>query len=412
MKRPLPWILAALLVSALRVFTPVAKIMTDGAAYLNLATEGLTAGSHLAAPFAYRFAVPMTVHFASLLTGAAPRAVFQVVVVAAGFALLLAMYALALRSGAAARSAAVIMIVAASSLFAVRFPFYCPFDVDIEACVVSCLAFDCYRRGSHVAALGVSLAGLLFKEFLLAPLAALTVAFLLEYRREGSLRSLRLATLTVVMTVVVFIVPRVLIPVTSSFGTITEYRLQSPSTTLYFTQLRMFLAWPPKPGAAANIVLALLSFWLPVLMLWTPARAGAIRRAAGRDATPLGVWLVAIVALMAVGGTKIMVFAVYTAPLFAAAMAALLETGPSRFETAFVVVATALFNRIVFPLGSPGADPGVDIGFYGAYGLDLSDATLWRLAEAAGWVAAAAILRHWRPRGEGARGAGESIAEA
>ena len=393
MKHPLPWILAAVLVAALRLGTPVAKVMTDGAAYLELATEGFSAGARLGAPFAYRFAVPIIVHLAGAFTGAPPRVIFPVVVMLAGYGLLLAAYALAIQAGATRRSAAVVMLIAACSLFAVRFPLYCPFDVDIEACLVSCAAFACFRRGAYGAALAVSLAGLLFKEFLLAPLAALTVAWLIRYRRDGSLRSLQMATLAVVATLAVFIVPRVLIPVTSSFGTITEYRLQTPSRTLYFSQLRMFLAWPPKAGAALNIVLALLSFWLPALMLWTPARGRALRRAAGNDAAALGVWACSIVALMAVGGTKIMVFAVYTAPLLGAALSALLEAGPSAAETLFVIAATAIFNRIVFPLGSPGGDPGVDIGFYGAYGLDPGDAAPWRFAEAAAWVALAGLLR-------------------
>ncbi|HTO95249.1 MAG TPA: hypothetical protein VMM80_12740 [Bacteroidota bacterium] len=393
MKRAFPWTLAALLVAALRLTTPVARVMTDGAEYLRLATEGFSGTAHLGAPFAYRFAVPMLARLVCIVTGASPREIFLLVVLLAGFGLLVASYAAARGEGAAPRTSALIMVVMASSLFAVRFPLYCPFDVDIEACLVSFAAFACLRRGAPLAALAVSLVGLLFKEFLLAPLAALSATFALQYARERSLRPLRLLTLTVVLTVTAFVLPRVLIPVTSSFGAITEYRLQSPSRTLYFSQLRMSLAWPPTPGALVNIVLALLSFWLPVVMLWTPSRGAALLRAAGKDRIPLLAWLIGVIALMTVGGTKIMVFAAYTAPLLVAALAALLKTGPSRAEVIFLLVATAVFNRIVLPLGSPGGDPGVDIGFYGAYGLDVTDASLWRFAEAAGWVISAALVR-------------------
>ena len=395
MKRSLPWLLAAFLVAALRLGTPVAKIMTDGAEYLNLAVQGFAPGARIAAPFAYRFAVPIIVHLAGALTGFSPRDLFPLVALLAGFGLLMAAYGLALQAGAARRNALIVMLITASSLFAVRFPLYCPFDVDIEACLVACAAFACYRRGSPGAGLAVSLVGLLFKEFLAAPLAALAAMWILEYIRERTLSPLRLLTLAVVLAAAVFIVPRVLIPVTSSFGTITEYRLTAPSRTLYFSQLRMFLAWPPKPGALLNIALALLSFWLPVAMLWTPSRGSALTRSAGNDRIPLLAWLVAVTGLMTVGGTKIMVFAVYTAPLFIPALAVLLETGPSVVEVVFVAAATALFNRIVLPLGSTGGDPGVDIGFYGAYGLEATDTTAWRFAEAAGWVAAAALVRAW-----------------
>jgi len=398
MKHLFPWILAALLVSALRLGTPVARIMTDGAEYLHLAEQGFSPGAHLGAPFAYRIAVPMLVRAASALTGAAPAAVFPVVVLIAGFGVLLAGCALAGREGASPRNAAFVMLLLAASLFAVRFPLYCPFDVDIEACLVSCAAFACVRRGSMGAAIAVSLGGLLFKEFLLAPLAAITIVFLLRYAQERSVRPLQSATLTVVLTLAVFLIPRLLIPVTSSFGTIIEYRLPSPSRTLYFSQLRMFLAWPPRPATAVNILLALLSFWLPALMLWTRSRGGAVLRAAGGNRILFLVWLAAVVGLMTVGGTKIMVFAVYTLPFLAATLGVILETGPHPAEVLFVLAATALFNRIVFPLGSPGGDPGVDIGFYGAYGLEITDATLRRLAEAAGWVGAAVLMRLWLRR--------------
>jgi hypothetical protein len=51
-----------------------------------------------------------------------------------------------------------------------------------------------------------------------------------------------------------------------------------------------------------------------------------------------------------------------------------------------VLVATALFNRTLIVFGTPGGDPGELIYFYGAYWHELSEVTLVRYAEMAGWV--------------------------
>jgi hypothetical protein len=387
-----PGTLAAVLVFALRLSTPLARLMTDGAEYLNLANLGLVPQAHLGAPFVYRFAVPLFVHVLGLVTGAPPVSVFPVVAFAACIVLLTGAYRVALIVDPSPANALVVMLLLACSLFVVRFPLYCPYDVDVEACIVSFAAFACILRRAYPAALAVSLVGLIFKEFLLAPLAVLTGMFVLHSIRERSAREFRWALLTFGLTFCFFFLPRLLIPVSGGYGTSLHYKVDAPSRTLYLSELRMFLAWPPNPDILINVVLSLVSFWLPGLMLLTPGRIRALRADPGFEWITVILWTATVLLLMSIGGTKVMVFAIYTAPVLVLIVSLLLRMNVHAAEVSAVVIGTAVFNRIMFSFGSAGGDPGTDIAFYGAY-RGLTEVTAWRFAEVIGWVLVAWVVR-------------------
>jgi len=373
-------------VAVFRITTPISRIMTDGSEYLKVAVAGLDPAAHLGAPFVYRFAVPMFVHGLYRVSGTTPEVIFPVVVFIASGMLLLATYFLALSAGVSKGKALLIMGFIASSVFAVRFPLYCPFDVDIEAVLLSFIVFALLVRRSYAGSLAVSLVGLLFKEFFLAPLAVLAWNFLTQYVRQRTLGPLRWLTLTVVMTVVVFFAPRLMIPVSTAYGAIIQVRSPEPSQTMYLSELRTFLAWPPQIGTPVNLLLAILSFWLPVLMLMTRDRCRVLWNRLGENRTIVLCWMLTVSVLMSVGGTKLPVFATYTAPLFVLIVGMLAREGVSVQEMLIVLVATALFNRTLIVFGTPGGDPGELIYFYGAYWHELSEVTLVRYAEMAGWV--------------------------
>jgi hypothetical protein len=284
------------------------------------------------------------------------------------------------------------MLLLACSLFVVRFPLYCPYDVDVEAFIVAFAAFACLLRKEYPAALAISLAGLLFKEFLLAPLAVLTGTFVLHALRERSVSQFRWALLTFGLTFCVFFLPRLLIPVTAGYGTSLHYKVDAPSRTLYLSELRMFLAWPPNPDILINVVLSIVSFWLPAFMLLTPGRIRALRRDPGVEWITVILWTLTVFLLMSIGGTKVMVFAVYTAPVLVLIVSLLLRMNVTVAEASAVVIGTAVFNRIIFSFGTVGGDPGMDIAFYGAY-RGLTEVTACRLAEIIGWVLAAWAVR-------------------
>jgi hypothetical protein len=382
----IPLALAILAIVLIRLTTPIAQPANDGIEYLKIASAGLDPQAQLAAPFAYRFAIPLLVHLVSLVTGAAPLTIFPWFAALSCVMVLLSAYGVALIAGASRGYALLAMLVLACSLFIVRFPLYFPFAVDVEALAVSFLAFALLLRRSYVAALIVSLVGLLFKEFLLAPLIVLIGLFFAQYLRDRTTRPLLLTILALVLTAAVFVLPRVLIPVTYSLGTILQVKAPAPSTTMYLSELRRYLAWPPQLGTPVNILLALISFWLPALMLSTPERLRMLWRTLGPNRITVILWVATVVALASVGGTNIMIFVTYSAPILILVLTTLFRSGVSKAEVGLAVVATLLFNRMLFGFGTPGGQLDTAIGFYGAYWHLLDSTTVWRLAEAVGWI--------------------------
>ena len=378
--------LAILLVALFRLTTPIARPLNDGTEYLKIASEGLDPHAQLAAPFAYRFAVPLFVHGVSVLTGIDPIRIFPGVAFLSCVALLLASYVVARLAGSPGRYALLTMLLMASSLFVVRFPLYFPFAVDVEALLVAFLAFALLLRRSHIAALFVSCLGLLFKEFLLAPLLVVICTFFIDYLHSRTNRPLLWTVISVVLTVTVFLLPRLLIPVTYSFGTILKVKAPAPDSTLYLSELRRFLAWPPRIGTFVNELLALSSFWLPALMLLTPARLRALWRSLGPTRILVVAWMVAVLVLTTVGGTNIMIFVTYSAPVLVVVLTLLFNLMVSKAEVIAIVFATLLFNRMIFSFGAPDGDLDTVISFYGAYSHLLDDVTMWRFAELTGWI--------------------------
>jgi hypothetical protein len=379
--------LSILLVALLRLYTPVARPVNDGTEYLKIASAGLDPQAQLAAPFVYRFAVPLVVHGMSVLTGANPVVIFPQVALLTCVFLLIATYVVARLTAASRGYALVTILLIACSLFIIRFPLYFPYAVDVEALLVCFLAFALLLQRSYISALIVSLIGLLFKEFLLVPLVVLVVLFFIQYLRDRTNRPLLWTILSLALTCVVFLLPRLLIPVTYSFGTILRVKASAPDSMMYLSELRHFLNWPPQLGTPVNVLLALASFWLPALMLSTPARLRTLWQALGTTNRVLViVWMGGVVALTLVGGTNIMIFVTYSAPILVFVLSLLFRSGVSKAEVAAVLVASLLFNRMIFGFGTPDGGLDSEIDFYGAYWHLLDGVTVWRLAEVAGWM--------------------------
>lgn len=395
-----PWLaiaLAILAVVAIRLSTPLIQPMNDGLEYLKVATEGLDPDAQLGAPFVYRFAVPLTVHGVSLLTGADPLVIFPVVVFIACVALLVAVYLVAILSGASREHAILILVFIASAVFVIRFPLYHPYSVDVEALLIAFAAFVCLFQRSYGLAVAVSLLGLLFKEFMLAPVLALIGLFFAQYLRTKSIRPLWWTLLVIALALVVFFLPRLLIPITYGFGASLKIQARAPSQTMYLSDLRTLLSWPPRLGVPVNLLLALVSFWLPALMLMTRARCRSVWQALGSNRIVIVLWMVAVLALALVGGTNIMIFVTYSAPVLVLVLSLLLRGGISKPEMVVALIATVLFNRMIFSTGMPGADLDLEIGFYGAFWWVLSNVTAWRFAEVAAWIAVAWMVRRFFP---------------
>jgi hypothetical protein len=390
---------AALLVLALDFITPQAAPMYDSVHYLAVASSGLSAGAPLAAPYVYRFAAPMAVWMLHAVSGLPALTLFHLLALGAAWATLVLAYALSRAVGAPHAQGVLIMAVLAASLFQVRFPLSEPAMVDIEAYPLIILAFLLLLRESYAWALCVSLLGMLFKEFLVIPCVLLVVVRGRDYLRQPSSRPLLWMLAAIIAAGAAVLLPRMLIPVHAAFGP--NFRLELPGTdrTAYLTNLRSMLSNPLAPGQAVNLLLSLVSYLLPALMLATPGRIRNLCRRMGDSRLPVLVHTLLVVVLALLGGTNIMVFVTYLAPVLVVTLALLLRENPSRLELAVMAASVVLFNRVLAPLGTAGGDPLEGVAFYGGWWTVLDATTVHRFAEASGYVLLAALVR-WGVQGK------------
>ena len=204
---------AALVVSTLwwwwGFLEPVA--IYDSVFYLDMASNGVFDNPQLTAPFAYRFVVPLLVEFVSRSTGAEVTAVFILFTGTAAILLLVGIYAIARSVGARVRVALFVLGATVFSFVLFRFHLYWYVLVDIEAYLLLLLAMSLLWKGRTWQCLGVSLVGLLLKEFLRIPGLVACVTIALDGRLALKNR-IALASLAVAALFAFAAVPRLVIP--------------------------------------------------------------------------------------------------------------------------------------------------------------------------------------------------------
>src|SRR5262249_54359553 len=147
---------------------------------------------------------------------------------------------------------AVVLLLYAKSI---KWELFAVSMVDLYAYPVFLLAFYALWEGRLWFALAIAAPGLLFKEFLLAPL--LTVAGVWTYAHWGDWRRVAvLLTPVGAALIVFFLLPRVLIHVQSN-----------SDTTISFAHPRsliLLIRFTLDPGHWVAILFAYVWFWLPV----------------------------------------------------------------------------------------------------------------------------------------------------
>jgi len=396
--------LALAAVGILDAFTnSMPKPLYDGAFYVQMSITGLDDSRHLAAPFAYRPAVPMLVRMLCEWTSLPVLTGYAIVTRVAAVIQLFLVFALAVSFGAGLRGSLAVMGAAALSLFHVKYPLYFFTLVDIEGYCFAVLATWALVRRRYAACVAASCAGLFFKEFLIIPPLLVMLALFREHRRDPARRSLArviVAMLWVaVPTALCFLAPRILIPVRQSYQFFDP--LHHPETWI-----RLFTI-PLDFARNLNIPYSFASYWLPTLLLVTPSRARRVWQELVEIRWLLVLYLLFTALLCLYGGTNIMIFAAYTLPLQVIVLAHLCRGETSGAEIVFMLAAVAVFNRALLPIPELGHDPAVlhrHMDFYGGWSSRVSLATALRAAELAAYIAAAAGLRlalsRRRPGGE------------
>jgi len=375
------------------MMTPHQPPITDAVYYLSIAKHGISGNLELAAPYAYRPAVPLIAGALAALTGAEPEDAFLWITRVSAVLLLCIAYFFARSFEASFLDALAILCIVGFSLFHVKYPLYLPTMVDVEAVVMITIATWLMLKRRYVAGFVICSVGLFFKEFLLVPSLILVVLLLKDYRRDHSVRYLRFALLAAIAFALCFLLPRITFPVQAAFGSNLQFVLDAQHPWMYLQNLRMFLSGPLDLRRDVNILFVLASYWLPALVLVTPSRIRSIRDNLAGESLTLTLFMIFLLVLTMIGGTNIMIFVTYGVPVLVLVLSLLLRSA-SAAEVIFALAVTFVFNRIWLQIPLMSDNIGASMDVYGGWASRLNESTLYRTLEMIGYVFAAFVLRH------------------
>ena len=366
----------------------------DARFYVDMARNGIVDNPQLAAPFAYRPAIPLAVGAFSRATGYTIVESFQLASRLGALLGLLASFALARAVSGELRTALGVMTATALSYFHVKFPLFFYPLVDVYAAPLVLLGVWAALERRYAAALLLGTLGLFVKEFLVLPLVVLVVVLLRELRADPSRRDRWVwLSAAIVCGGLCIALPRALLPVRDSLQFLDPFN--APET--------LSLLWqaPLDAGRLANLAYSIAAYWLPTAMLMTRSRARAVNHRLGEWRLPLSVAFAAVLVLALYGGTNLNLFLSYTLPVQVIVLASLPRDDVSGLEWAAVFAALFVFSRIAFDIPSPfegreAFNPYVD--FYAGWS-SRTATTGWRSLELLGFIAGANGLRRATQRG-------------
>jgi hypothetical protein len=384
--------LALLLVGALLACAGHTEPTNDGLHYLDMALRGVGNTGGLAAPFAYRPAVPLIAGAIAAITGIPVERGFLIVALLSSWGLLFTTYLLARASGTGPVVGLLIVTVVSLSFFAIKFHLAAPTRIDIEGLFLTTAAFLQIIRKRYGWALAISALGLLFKEFLLIPGLLVIGIQLRESNRTRTIEPLISALFAACLLLVCFLIPRIIIPVTSGYGENLRWDLSDAKHLGYLQNLRYLLFTRFDPAKLINLVFSLVSFWLPSILLFTPTRARTLKHRLASRVFPASLFMLFLAGLALIGGTNIMIFVVYSTPILVLVLAAQFEAEIHPLEIASMAGAVMIFNRI--PVVITGNRlPEEIMGFYGGWWSQIDETTLMRSGEIALAVLVIAFVR-------------------
>ena len=384
---------AAAVIAILSIFTPSQPQFNDSVWYVRMATEGVTADVRLAAPFAYRPAVPLIVHLLKVGFALPIESGFALLSRLGAVALLALSFMLARRQGAGNLSSLCVVACIGFSFFHVKYALAAESMVDIEAAPLMVAAVWAVLERRYLWCLAISSLGLFFKEFLAIPLAVTFVALLHEYAVDRTTRTLALAVAAAVCFGLFFVLPRYLIPVEGLFGDMSMWMPEDRQHMNYMANLKRLLPNPFDPLRLTNLLFVTLSYWLPALMLLTQRRARSLWVALEGNRAILGGVFLLVLCLSAVGGTNQMIFITYSAPVLVVVLAALLRQNPHPVEIIVMLCAVLLFNRFWMAIPSFTREFDRAMDMYGGWSTRINEALLFRSIELAGYLVLAATIR-------------------
>jgi hypothetical protein len=169
-------------------------------------------------------------------------------------------------------------------------------------------------------------------------------------------------------------------------------------------KLRRLMSYPANARRWFNILFAYVMFWLPALLLLTRSRGRLVRQRLYPYRWAIFPFLAFQLLLVMYGGTNIVIYVTYSAPVAVLVLAVLLDsTDLRRWEPFAALAVVILFNREWMPVPLPqnGLDRYLD--FYGGYSDLVTWRSLSRFAEASAYTLGFWMVRAMAIRSDAAR---------
>lgn len=378
-------ILSVLLVTLISGFTNEMPPRWDSLNYIDIATNGISNNQKLIAPFAYRPGMPLFVGWISRTFSISIDEGFRYS--SRFFAVLMLFFVFVLAMHITQNFLASISVLLLASVMGthVKMPLFFYSMVDVSGFFFIVVAFWAFLRRNLVLCILISGIGLFFKEFMAIPLFLILFELGREYLRTRSRKILFMWVIASIVTMTAILAPRLLIHV---HGTEQEIDpLNDPSS------LSRIVAIPLKKARDLNIVFALVSYWLPTIMLLTRERARRLWQALSSYRPAILLYISMNFILVMYGGTNVMIFVSYMLPIQVWVLASLLKERVHWLEIVLVLLALMIYFKIFQAIPLPGNDFSGYIDFYSGWGSRLNMSTLTRFLLAAGFIALAAALR-------------------
>ncbi len=382
---------AIFLVAGIDFFTNVMPPKWDTVEYMDMARSGIFGNDHLMAPFAYRPGMPLLARLVSDVAAIPLEDGFLWITRCSAIAFLFLCFLLSrCFTHSAVRAMGPVLLISLSAMH-VKVPLFAPTAVDVAAYPLMVLAFLFFIRGRLWGCFWTACIGLFFKEFLAIPLFLALWRMILDHRKEPPGRNRLMLSLAILLALSVILTPRLFLHVA---GTVQEIDPQHRPRSLGRLVLN-----PLNPLRNVNILLDLCSYWLPCLLLATSQRMREVRE----FLRPLEKFVIGFLALnlllVMYGGTNILIFISYSAPIQIMILAIWAEKERHPVEWIIALMCMGLYNRVFSAIPLPDENFAAFIDFYEGWGSRVNLSTLKHFLEIAMylgvmWGARSILRRH------------------
>jgi hypothetical protein len=352
--------------------------------YKDMVQNGFLGNNHLVVPYAYRFLTPLTVSFIMKLTHYDLTKAFKTLSVICMLAQLFGVYLLSRQLKFRFGTSIVLMLVVAFSLFNVKFLLFDPYRPDPLAYPLLLFAMILFLRRQYFGCILISIIGLFVREALILPILICMFYLLKEWlQNRNKPQPLIQFGVIAVFTALALVLPRALIPVHG-----TQQVLDPINDPKFFKVL--FGTWLDLKKWF-NLIFNVVAYFLPILLVFTPARWRESWRRIGPLKPALYIYLAGAFFIIMYGGTDMMRYVTYLFIPLILILGNMLEQGVSYLESGFMLLATFLFNKILFQF--PVWDFNAYLDFHGGYDSRITPASYTRWVE---WFAYSGLAWTWR----------------